>query len=47
MKEKVMDILMDLRPDVDFENEKKLIGDGFWSLLILCLWWQNLRMSLM
>lgn len=28
MKEKVMDILMDLRPDVDFENEKKLIGDG-------------------
>lgn len=23
-----MDILMDLRPDVDFENEKKLIGDG-------------------
>ena len=44
MKEKVMDILMDLRPDVDFENEKKLIGDG---ILILCLWWQNLRMSLM
>ena len=28
MKEKVMDILMDLRPDVDFENGKKLIGDG-------------------
>lgn len=28
MKEKVLDILMDLRPDVDFENEKKLIGDG-------------------
>ena len=28
MKEKVMDILTDLRPDVDFENEKKLIGDG-------------------
>lgn len=28
MKEKVMNILMDLRPDVDFENEKKLIGDG-------------------
>ena len=29
MKEKVMDILMDLRPDVDFENEKKLIGESF------------------
>lgn len=28
MKEKVMDILMNLRSDVDFENEKKLIGDG-------------------
>lgn len=28
MKEKVMDILMDVRPDVDFENEKKLIADG-------------------
>lgn len=28
MKEKVMDILMDLRPDVDFENENRLIGDG-------------------
>lgn len=28
MKEKVMEILMDLRPDVDFENETKLIADG-------------------
>lgn len=28
MKEKVMDILMDLRPDVDFENEAKLITNG-------------------
>ena len=28
MKEKVMEILMDLRPDVDFENERKLISDG-------------------
>ncbi len=28
MKEKVMDILMDLRPDVDFEKETKLIGDS-------------------
>ena len=28
MKEKVMEILMDLRPDVDFENERKLIADG-------------------
>ena len=33
MKEKVLDILMDLRPDVDFENEKKLIGDGIMSLV--------------
>ena len=23
-----MEILMDLRPDVDFENERKLIADG-------------------
>ena len=28
MKEKVMEILMDLRPDVYFENERKLIADG-------------------
>ena len=28
MKEKVMEILMDLRPDVDFENKRKLIADG-------------------
>lgn len=28
MKEKVMDILMDLRPDVDFENETKLIANS-------------------
>lgn len=28
MKEKVMDILMDLRPDVDFENETKLVANG-------------------
>lgn len=28
MKEKVMEILMDLRPDVDFEKERKLIADG-------------------
>ena len=28
MKEELMSILTDLRPDVDFENEKKLIDDG-------------------
>ena len=28
MMEKLMDILNDLRPDVDFETEKKLIDDG-------------------
>ena len=28
MKEKVMDILMDLRPDIDFVNETHLIADG-------------------
>ena len=28
MKEKVMHILQDIRPDVDFENEKKLIDGG-------------------
>ena len=28
MKEKVMDILRDLRPDVDFENEMKLITNS-------------------
>lgn len=28
MKEKIMEILEELRPDVDFENEKQLITDG-------------------
>ncbi|SDA16702.1 acyl carrier protein [Ruminococcus sp. YE71] len=28
MKEQLMEILGDLRPDVDFENEKQLITDG-------------------
>lgn len=28
MKEQLMEILNDLRPDVEFENEKKLIDDG-------------------
>lgn len=27
MKEKVLEVLSDIRPDVDFENEKKLIDD--------------------
>lgn len=27
--EKLMQILRDIRPDVDFENEKSLIDDGF------------------
>lgn len=27
--EKLMKILKDIRPDVDFENEKALIDDGF------------------
>lgn len=28
MKEKLLAILQDIRPDVDFVNEKKLIDDG-------------------
>ena len=28
MREKLMEILSDLRPDVDFENEKSLIDDN-------------------
>lgn len=28
MKEKVMEILKELRPDVDFENSQTLIDDG-------------------
>jgi len=28
MKNELMEILEDLRPDVDFENEKQLITDG-------------------
>lgn len=28
MREEIMEILEDLRPDVDFENETKLIDDG-------------------
>ena len=28
MKEQLMEILEELRPDVDFENEKQLIIDG-------------------
>lgn len=27
MREQILDILMDLRPDIDFESEKKLIDD--------------------
>ena len=27
MREQILEILMDLRPDIDFENEKKLIDD--------------------
>lgn len=28
MKEKILEILSDINPDVDFENEKALIDDG-------------------
>lgn len=28
MREEIMEILEELRPDVEFENEKKLIDDG-------------------
>lgn len=28
MREQIMEILEELRPDVDFENEKQLITDG-------------------
>lgn len=28
MKEQLLALLEDIRPDVDFENEKKLIDDG-------------------
>lgn len=28
MREELLEILQDVRPDVDFENEQKLIGDG-------------------
>lgn len=28
MKEKLLELLMDIRPDVDFLKEKKLIDDG-------------------
>ena len=28
MREEIMEILTELRPDVEFENEKKLIDDG-------------------
>ena len=28
MREQIMEILTELRPDVDFENEKQLITDG-------------------
>lgn len=27
MREQILEILMDLRPDIDFESEKKLIDD--------------------
>lgn len=27
MREQILEILMDLRPDIDFENEKRLIDD--------------------
>jgi acyl carrier protein len=38
MKEKIMDILNDLRSDIDYENEKKLIDEGvFDSFDILSL----------
>lgn len=28
MREEIMEILEDLRPDVDFENEKRLVSDN-------------------
>ncbi len=28
MKDQILEILEEIRPDVDFENEKKLITDG-------------------
>ncbi|WP_130836665.1 acyl carrier protein [Lachnoclostridium sp. Marseille-P6806] len=28
MREELLEILQDVRPDVDFEKEQKLIGDG-------------------
>ena len=28
MREEIMEILKELRPDVEFDNEKKLIDDG-------------------
>ena len=28
MREQLLELLEDIRPDVDFENEKKLIDDG-------------------
>ena len=33
MKEKLLEILEELRPDVDFENEKALIDDGILASL--------------
>lgn len=28
MTEKILEILLDVRPDLDFENEKTLVSDG-------------------
>ena len=28
MKEKILAILSDIRPDIEFENEEKLVSDG-------------------
>ena len=35
MKEQLMEILEELRPDVDFENEKQLITDGILDIVAL------------
>ncbi len=39
MRQEILEILTELRPDVEFENEKKLIDDGI--LLISCRWWES------
>ena len=34
MKDTILEILTDLRPDVDFESETALITNGIWNPLI-------------